>query len=248
MYLKSSLHIHTKEDASDGHAITYDVYELIDRAKELGFEVLALTGHRKFIYKEEHGEYARSKGIVLIPGIELALKFFFRQNHVLVLNCGQSVENIKSFTELGRYKKENPHVFVIAPHPSFSFLVSMGRKRLKKFIGVFDAIEHNWFYTVRMNRNKKVEKIASEHDLPFIATSDMHYLKYFDTDYLIINAPEKNSASVLGAIRSGNYINCTRPKRLRSLVRTFGFFYIKYLLKYPLKLYRLQKAKVALEE
>jgi hypothetical protein len=112
---------------------------------------------------------------------------------------------------------------------------------------MFDAIEHNWFYTVRMNRNKKVEKIARDHDLPFIATADMHYLRYFDTDYLIIDAEEKNPAAVLSAIRKGNYINCTRPKRLRNLVRTFGFFYLKYLLKYPLKLYRLRQAKVSLK-
>jgi len=248
MYLKSSLHIHTKEDFSDGHAITYSVYELIDRAKELGFEVLALTGHRKFIYKEEHGEYARAKGIILIPGIELALKFFFRQNHVLVLNCGQSVENVKSFTELGRFKKENPEAFVIAPHPNFSFIESMGRKRLKKFIGVFDAIEHSWFYTAKINRNKKVEKIAKDFDLPFIATSDIHYLKYFDTDYLMVDAKEKSVASILEAVRQGDYINCTRPKRITSLARYWAYFYFKYLIKLPLKFYRLQKAKVALEE
>jgi len=250
MHLKASLHTHTKEDISDGHAISYDVYGLIDRAKELGFDVLGLTCHRKYIYKEEYGEYARKKGITLIPGIELALRFFFRQNHVLLLNCDKSAEEIKSFAELARYKKDNPHVFVIAPHPASAsgIIGSIGRKKLRKFIHVFDAVEHCWLYTGRFNQNRKAEEIARERGLPFIATSDIHTMRYFDTDYLIIDAPGKDAASVFNAIRAGKYISCTRPKRVLSVFIMLSVFYLIYILKIPLKFYRQKTLNVAAHE
>jgi predicted metal-dependent phosphoesterase TrpH len=247
MLLKASLHIHTKEDISDGHAISYDVYELVDRAAELGFDVLALTGYRKFIYKEEHGEYARQIGIILIPGIELALNFFLRQNHVLVLNCGRSAEEVKSFAELKRYKKENPEAFIVAPHPASTtgILGSIGKKKLKKFISVFDAVEHCWFYTAYANQNRKSEKIARDHGLPFIATSDIHNLRYFNTDYMVIDSPGREISSVLSAIRQGKFVNCTRPKRLIPVIALLSFFYFVYLLKIPRKFYRRQAMKAA---
>ncbi|MFA6394091.1 MAG: PHP domain-containing protein [Patescibacteria group bacterium] len=250
MHLKTSLHIHTKEDVSDGHAISYDVYGLIDRASELGFDVLGLTCHRKFVYKKEHGEYAQKKGITLIPGIELALNFFFRQNHVLVLNCDRSAEEIKSFAELSRYKKDNPHVFVIAPHPASAsgILGSIGKRKLKKFIHIFDAVEHSWLYTRRFNQNRKAEKIARGRGLPFIATSDIHTMKYFNTDYLIVDSPDKEVASVFSAIRTGKYISCTRPKRVLSVFFMLSFFYLIYILKIPLKFYRQKNLSVTAHE
>ncbi|MFA6106590.1 MAG: PHP domain-containing protein [Patescibacteria group bacterium] len=250
MRFKVSLHTHTKEDVSDGHAINYNVYELIDRAEELGFDVLGLTCHRKFVYKEEHGEYARRKGITLIPGIELALNFFLRQNHVLVLNCDKSAEEVKSFAGLSRYKKDNPHVFVIAPHPASAsgILGSIGRKKLKKFIHIFDAVEHCWLYTARVNQNAKAEEIARGRGLPFIATSDIHTMKYFNTDYLMVDSPDREAASVFAAIRDGKYISCTRPKRLLSVALMLSAFYLIYMLKIPLKFYRQKTLKVSAHE
>ena len=245
MFIKASLHIHTKEDHSDGHAITYNIYELIDHAEKLGFNCLALTGHRKFLYKPEYGQYAEKKGITLIPGIELALKFMYRQNHVLVLNCDRSVEEVKSFAELQRYKKENPHIFIIAPHPASTsgLLGSIGTRRLKKFIDIFDAIEYCWLYTARVNQNRKAEKIALAHSKPFISTADIHTLRYFNTDYLMVDTEENCPSAIFSAIRQGKYINCTRPKRLTTITRSLITFYFKYVIKFPLKIYRLQSTK-----
>jgi predicted metal-dependent phosphoesterase TrpH len=61
MKYKSSLHIHTKEDSADGKIISYTIYDLIDKASEKDFKILALTGHKTFLFKDEYKEYALKK-------------------------------------------------------------------------------------------------------------------------------------------------------------------------------------------
>ena len=73
MRVKASLHIHTAEDKTEGEYITYNIFELVDRAAELGFQVLALTCHQFCVTTKEHIEYAKTKGILLLPGVELNL-------------------------------------------------------------------------------------------------------------------------------------------------------------------------------
>ena len=74
MMLKASLHIHTIEDRVEGHLIKYNIYELIDWAEQLGFKVLGLTCHKQLVYKESYVNYAASRGILLLLGVELQMK------------------------------------------------------------------------------------------------------------------------------------------------------------------------------
>jgi len=65
--LKTDLHIHTAEDPRDN--ISYSARDMIDRAGELGFDVLSITNHNVVTYDEDLAAYAKKKGILLIPGI-----------------------------------------------------------------------------------------------------------------------------------------------------------------------------------
>ena len=65
--LKADLHIHTKEDPHDN--IGYSAKQLIDHAAKLNFDVISITNHDTSSYTEELAEYAKLKGILLIPGI-----------------------------------------------------------------------------------------------------------------------------------------------------------------------------------
>jgi len=219
MKIKTSLHIHTAEDKREGKKIKYTVYQLIDQACQLDFKVLALTGHEYFVYKPEYGDYARDKGILLIPGIELTLnKHGLVQKHVVVLNCQPEIENIKTLEELVNYKESHPEIFVLAPHPHFFFNVSLGLKTLKKYINLFDAIEYSWFYTKKINLNKKSEIVAKEHHKPIISTSDLHRLKWLNQDYALIDTPSLDIISVLKAIKQQKFTNITQPKKLIELI------------------------------
>lgn len=231
MILKASLHIHTKEDRKDGHMINYNVYQLIDEAHKKDFRILGFTPHQKFVFKEEYAEYALKKGILLIPGVEKNLGRMSGK-HVLILNCGQSIEKVKNFKQLIAYKAEHPEIFVISPHPTYSRLISIGVRNLRKYISLFDAVEHSWLYSLRINKNKKAERIAREFNKPFVATADVHVLKKLDTDYTLLDVREFSREGVFEAIRSQRCENVTRPKKYLNILSYIAWTIIKYAYKF----------------
>jgi len=214
MQIKSSFHIHTNDDPREGEAIDYGVRELVDFAVARGFKALAFTCHDRFVYREEYGKYAAEKGVLLIPGVELSLKEpgKARKSHVLVLNCGADVDEVKSFDDLAGYRERYPEIFVIAPHPGFSIFQSISIKGLKKYIKLFDAIEHSWFFTPRIDLNRRSEKIARDNNLPFLATADAHILKYFNDNYFVAEAETFAPEAIFSAIRAGKFENFFRPR------------------------------------
>lgn len=202
MILKTNLHFHAKED----DYVSYNIYQGIDYAKEKGFDVMAYTPHKKFLFKEEYTKYASQKGILLIPGIELKI----RRRDIIVLNCDREIENIRSFQELRNYKNKNPHIFIIAPHPFVLNLKSL-RSKLLENIDLFDAIEMTVFSNKTFNFNKKAAEIAEKYNKPLIANSDTHFLKDLERGYALINAPQKTIESIFEAIKKGNFQNKIDP-------------------------------------
>lgn len=213
MQIKASLHLHTSEDFQDGASIDYSIFDLIDRALELNFGVLAITGHESYVCRPEHVAYGQSKGILVIPGIELKIS----GKHVLALNCEQSVESLRTLNELAEYKKSHPEIFVIAPHPNYGALVALTLGQLHKFSQTFDAVEHCWYYSRWFNPNKQNAAVAKHLGLPFIATADMHDLVYFDQDYALIEVEQLTAEAVFAAIRSGNFVNVSQTKSLSTM-------------------------------
>lgn len=207
MKYKASLHLHTKEDYEDGTIINYSICDLIDEALRLDFKILALTGHKTFLFKTEYGEYAKEKGILLIPGIEAEIK----GRHCLILNCDQATEKIKSIEDLIAYKQDHPECFVIAPHPNYKSK-SLGLGLIEKYPEVFDAIEHSWFYSKKANPNIATEALAQKIKKPLIATADLHRLEYLDSNYAVIDCGNLDVPSVFEAIRKGKFENFSQPQ------------------------------------
>lgn len=218
MILKTNLHFHTSEDPLDLF-IKYDIYGGIDRAQELGYKVLALTCHNKFTYKQHHGQYAKSKGILLIPGIEIDVN----NQHILILNCDKDVEKIKTFSDLKEYKRKNRKAFVIAPHPFFGPLSL--NKNLTKNIHLFDAIEGSWFFLRFFNRNKKAKSVSIDNNKPYIATSDTHRLRYLDKSFSMVHSSDFTIDSVFDSIRSGRFENIMNRLSLVELVEYIAWYY-----------------------
>lgn len=199
MILKTNLHFHSAEDEK---LVPYGIYQYIDRAQKKGFDVLAYTPHRKFLFKEDYAKYAGKKGILLIPGIEMEIK----KKHIVVLNCGREIERVKSFQELSAYKNENPQILIMAPHPFVFSLQSLGCRLLEN-IGLFDVIEMSIFSNKIFNFNKKAAAAAQKNDKPFIATSDTHFLKDLGRGHASINAAEKSAEAVFSAIKKRDFQN-----------------------------------------
>ncbi|EKE29398.1 MAG: hypothetical protein ACD_2C00181G0006 [uncultured bacterium (gcode 4)] len=222
MKIKASLHIHTKEDSVDGKFISYTIYELIDKAYEKWINVLALTGHKTYLFKEEYREYAESKWILLLSWIELSIRVgLFREAHILILNVGNSIEKVNNLKDLRKYKIDNPEVFIIAPHPFFDYFNSISKKYLVEFMDIFDAIEHSWFYSRHFNLNNRVQAFAKKWGKPFIATADVHFLDLFDMNYIEMEIEELSAESVFESIKNFAFVNRTSPNKFSGLV---GFF------------------------
>jgi len=203
--LKADLHLHTSEDPQD--KIKYSARQLIDYASQRGFDVLAITNHNFYIYNDYLKDYAASKGILLIPGIELSVQ----RKHIILLNTSDNVlQKIQSLQDLRDYKNEDS--LVIAPHPYFPMYQAL-KSKLEEYIDIFDAIEYTHFYFRRINYNKKAERKAREFDLPLIGVSDAHLLRQVGWTYSLIDA-EKTVGAVIGAIRKKRVRVVTQPLRL----------------------------------
>jgi predicted metal-dependent phosphoesterase TrpH len=208
--LKIDLHIHAKEDKID--KISYTAKQLIDKASKLKYDVLSFTFHKKLFWQKEIIKYAKQKGILLIPGVEMSIE----GKDVLVYNIKQKeVEKIKTLNDLQKIKDKNKNIFVIAPHPYYMTKVCLGEK-LEKSIKLFDAIEHSWFFSNKINPNKKAIKISRRYNKPIIATSDCHHISYFGSSYAVIES-KKDINSIFKAIKKNKIINHVKPLSFISL-------------------------------
>ena len=214
-WLKAELHTHTLEDPVDGRRIIFhSPRQLIDTAAERGFEVLSITNHNQLLFNDQLEEYARSRGILLIPGVEATLK----GKHVLLYNFPDYSPMWGDF-EVVKQKK-GCHQLVIAPHPFFPTLTSL-RRQLYRHRELFDAIEYNHFYLNWLNFNKRGEDVARDLNLPVIGNSDVHRLFQLGCTYTLIRA-EKDLNSVMKAIRDGEVELVTRPVSALFVSRWFA--------------------------
>src|SRR5213593_3927824 len=121
-WVKVDLHIHTLDDPKD--AVDYSAHELLERARALGFRVLAITLHDAVFDRKEVFADAAAMGILLIPAAEVRLL----GADVIVLNVtAEEVEQLKNFDDLRRLRaRRGNSIFTIAPHPFYIFGGSIG--------------------------------------------------------------------------------------------------------------------------
>jgi len=74
-WVKIDLHIHTLDDPKD--AVDFSAHQLLERARALGFRVLAITLHDALFDRKEVYADAAAMGILLIPAAGAAGKFHF---------------------------------------------------------------------------------------------------------------------------------------------------------------------------
>lgn len=151
-------------------------------------------------------EYAKSKGILLISGIEISI----RNRHIVILNATPESEKIHNFNQLKKYKKEHPECFIITAHPYFPGL-NLINDLIAKNIDCFDGIELSWWYSPIINFNKKALKLSREKNLPFIGTSDTHRLKTFGITHCEIQTATLSTENVFESLRQKRFKNISTP-------------------------------------
>jgi predicted metal-dependent phosphoesterase TrpH len=214
-HVKADLHIHTSEEVFDTY-IKYSIKDLIDRASELKYDVLALTLHNKVYPIDKIKKYASKKGILLIQGVEATIK----GKHTLIYNITpKEFAKIKTFNDLRILRKKNKKIFVIAPHPFYAGIISV-RKNYFKNKDIFDALEIHpncvWFY----NSNRKTRKVALADKKPIFANSDLHFLSHFGKSYSIVDVDGKlTEQSFFDAIKKNKVTIHSRQKKTMAFLR-----------------------------
>ena len=226
-WIKIDLHIHTLDDPKD--AVDYSAHQLLERARALGFRVLAITLHDAVFDRQEVFADAASMGILLIPAAEMRL----HGADVIVLNVSaEEMAQLKSFDDLRQLRARRGNtVFTIAPHPFYMFGGSIGSRLLRE-IDCFDAIEFCHFHVGLFNPNRRAKRVASHFGKPLIATSDAHRLHAFGRHYTSIPMPSALTIeNVFAALRSGR-VQLTSPAcSFSDLVSAIYFVFLAHPLR-----------------
>jgi predicted metal-dependent phosphoesterase TrpH len=226
-WIKLDLHIHTLDDPKD--KIDYTAHQLLERARTLGFHVLAITLHDAVFDRAEVFADALKMGVLLIPAAEVRLE----GADVVVLNVTpDEVARLQNFDDLRKLRAQRgDSLFTFAPHPFYVLGASIG-SRLIAEIDCFDAIEWCHFYGGWFNPNRRAERVATKYRKRLIATSDAHRLHAFGSHFTSIPRPsELNAEAVLDALRHGPIRLTSPPSSLAEIVNAFYFVFIKHPLK-----------------
>lgn len=194
--LKAEFHTHFNYDTNDFY-IKYNIYDLIDEAKQKKFDVLGVTCHDKFFYDKKAEKYAKKNNIILIFGIEKTIE----KKHVLILNTNKQSEKINTFHDLKNFKLENKEILIIAPHPYFPTNHCLNDKIIE-YKEIFDAFELSFFFTKRIDFNKKTLKFGQKIKKPFVANSDVHYLNDLGQSFTLIDS-KKDIHEIIFAVKKG---------------------------------------------
>src|SRR3954451_23617148 len=218
-WIKVDLHIHTLDDPKD--ALDYSAHQLLERASELGFQVLAITLHDAVFDRPEVFADAASMGILLIPAAEVRLE----GADVILLNVrAEEIAPLRTLDDLATLRaRRGPSLFTIAPHPFYVLGGSIG-ERLLEHIDHFDAIELCHFWSRVFNPNRRAVEIAKRFGKPLIATSDAHRLSAFGSNYTSVPEPaEVTVENVIGALRRGPLRVTNPPCSFLDLISTIYF-------------------------
>ncbi|MBI4919666.1 PHP domain-containing protein [archaeon] len=203
--LKADMHLHCSADPED--FVEYSGKELINHAFNLGYSVLSITCHNLQHYNQELSNYAKKKGILLIPGMEKTLQ----GKHILLYNFEKKeLDKIKNLRDINKFK--NADNLVVCPHP-FLPLPSSFLLNFKKYHYLFDAVEYCHFYTRTTNHNLITKKLSN---LPFVGNSDAHFLWQMGSTYSFITSKPKIT----------DVINAIKEKKIDVFSRPLGHFEI----------------------
>ena len=226
-WIKLDLHIHTLDDPKD--KIDYTAHQLLERARMLGFHVLAITLHDAVFDRAEVFADARKMGILLIPAAEIRLE----GADVVILNVTpDEIARLRKFDDLRKLRAaRGDSLFTFAPHPFYVLGGSIGARLIEE-IDCFDAIEWCHFYKGWFNPNRRAERVATKFGKRLIATSDAHELGAFGSHFTSILRPsELNAGNVLDSLRRGPTRLTSPPSSLMAIVNAFYFVFIKHPLK-----------------
>lgn len=208
------LHNHCGSDPQD--ALDYSARELVDACVQHGVDVLAITPHREVFDEPDAVAYARSRKVLLIPGVEKMVE----GRELVLLNVRPDEippeMDRASLEKLRRDKGES--LFVLAPHPFYPRDSCVGPV-LDNFAALVDAVEWCHLFLPFYNPNRRAANWAEANGRPVVATSDTHDLALFARNHAEVEADSLDTMPVFRALRAGRIRNRHRPYRFSELAQ-----------------------------
>ena len=227
-WIKLDLHIHTLDDPLD--ALDYSAHQLLERARALGFGVLAITLHGSVFQREEVFADAAAMGILLISAAEMRLD----GADIVLLNVRpHEASSLHTFEDVRRLRAaRGSSLFTFAPHPFYVLGGSIGGKRLTENIDCFDAIEICHFHKGWFDRNRPARKAAAKFGKRLLATSDAHQLSAFGSHYTTVpRLAALTPENVFAALRAGSGRLTSPPSSWKDLWGIVHFTFIEHPLR-----------------
>jgi predicted metal-dependent phosphoesterase TrpH len=193
--LKVELHAHTGLDPAD--YVPHTTRQLIDRAAALGYGAIAITLHNRYYEPLADREYARERGIVLIPGIERTID----RRHLILLNFPADCQAVSSVEDVRALKRRYPKGLVVVPHAFYPIGSALGPDA-DRWESLIDAVEVNSMFTRWLNFNRRAIAWARSRGKPLVGNTDLHLLDQLGTTYSLVDAGPDPDA-ICDAIREG---------------------------------------------
>jgi predicted metal-dependent phosphoesterase TrpH len=192
--LSVELHAHS--------SLSYDgrdpVDALLEQARTVGLDGLAVTDHDEIAASLDAVELAPDYELVGIPGMEVTSE----AGHVLALGVSELVPAGLSFREtIGRVHDLGG--IAVVPHPFQKSRSGVLANISEEELTAADAIE---IYNSRLltgRANRRAERFALQHGIPVTAGSDAHISEMVGRGVTNVDTDERTAEAVLAAIVDG---------------------------------------------
>ncbi|MDS0282886.1 PHP domain-containing protein [Haloarcula onubensis] len=191
-----SVELHTHSSLS--HDGRDPVELLLEQARAVGLDALAVTDHDELEASLRAAELAPDYGLVGIPGMEISSD----AGHVLALGIAEAIPPGLSFAEtLDRIRDQGG--LAVVPHPFQESRHGVLDKISKAELATADAIE---VYNSRLltgRSNRQAERFARRRGLPMTAGSDAHIAEMVGQAVTTVDAEAASVDAILDAVREG---------------------------------------------
>jgi len=219
----ADLHLHTIY-SYDG---TASVASVLERAKDIGLDVIAITDHDEIRGALVGAELAPKYGIEVIAGIEITTA----EGDLLALNVTQKIERGLSLIKTVRAVKEQGG-YCIAPHPTAE---GLGMKSLRwhtlseavRIPGVTNtlmAIETYNATTLDREGNHYANLLADRYHISKVGNSDAHVLDAIGLG--MTEFPGSTANDLLAALHNGT--TAVRKDKEWNKAKILGSWFTKY--------------------
>lgn len=193
------LHVHTNRSS---RCSSLSPQELIDRAKELGLDAVAVTEHSVMRGAQIAHEMGLEQGLTVFRGIEV----YTSMGDVLVFGLDSDTHYDADFSELMEEARRK-EAFTIAAHPTRGYWGHHRKYKgayAKELLGAVDAVEtHNG----QCSRRANIEAEAMRQELSVHGTggSDAHSADHLGRCVTVFENAFSTDRELIEELKAGGY-------------------------------------------